>query len=257
MKRLGVFLYGSVCYLIFFATFLYAIGFLNNILVPKSMDSGEPGPFGTALLVNAALLGLFAIQHSVMARPGFKKWWTRFVPQSMERSTYVLLSCVALGLLFWFWQPMQGVIWNVQGEIGRAILYGVYALGLVTVFISTCLINHFDLFGLRQVWHHLRGKDCPPLEVKSPGLYKLVRHPVYVGWLLTFWGAPMMSVAHLVFAVGTTLYILVAIQLEERDLVAEHGEAYESYRRGTPMLVPMPMPKLSGFARGNVSRAAG
>jgi methanethiol S-methyltransferase len=237
MKRLSILLYGILSYAAFFAVFLYAIGFVGNILVPKSIDSAPTVPFLTALLVNLGLLGLFAVQHSVMARPAFKRWLTRIVPVPAERSTYVLASSLAMIALFAFWQPMGGVIWDVASPAGQAVLYTLFAFGWALVFVSTCLINHFDLFGLRQVWLEFRGRPYTPLAFRTPGPYRLVRHPLYVGWLFAFWATPTMTAAHLVFAVMTTAYILVAIQLEERDLMDFHPE-YAEYRRQVPMLVP-------------------
>lgn len=238
MARLAAFLYGLVCYAIFFATFLYACGFVGNFVVPHSIDSASVIFWGNALLVDAALLGIFGIQHSVMARPGFKKWWTQFVPKPIERSTYVLFSSLCLIALFYFWQPIGGTIWQVTNSTGVAILYALFALGWLLVLVTTFLINHFDLFGLRQVWLYLRGKEYTQLQFKTPGLYKVVRHPLYVGWLLAFWFTPTMTVTHLVFALITTIYILVAIQFEERDLIDMHGKEYTDYRRQVPMLVP-------------------
>jgi protein-S-isoprenylcysteine O-methyltransferase Ste14 len=238
LGRAAAFLYGVLCYVAFFATFLYAIGFIGNFGVPKSIDSGPQLPFIQALVINLALLGLFAVQHSLMARPGFKAAWTRIVPSVVERSTYVLFSSLALILLFWLWQPMGGVIWSVGNPTGRLILQALYVFGVLTILIATFLINHFDLFGLRQVWVHLRGRAYTPLAFRTPGPYNYVRHPLYVGWLLMFWSAPVMTAAHLVFAIATTIYILVAIQLEERDLVDLHPE-YAEYRRRVPMLVPI------------------
>lgn len=238
MKKILVFTYGVICYAIFFGTFLYAAGFMGNIFVPKSIDSGATVPLGAALVINAALLGLFAVQHSVMARQGFKKLLTKIIPAAAERSTYVLLSSVCLILLFAYWQPMGGVIWDVQDATGRAILYALFTFGWLLVLVTTFLINHFDLFGLRQVWLYLRGKEYRPLGFVTPGPYKHVRHPLYVGWLFAFWATPVMTVAHLVFALATTAYILLAIRLEERDLMEIHGEAYKTYRRQVPMLIP-------------------
>jgi protein-S-isoprenylcysteine O-methyltransferase Ste14 len=237
MKRWLIFLYGVVSYAIFFGTFLYAIGFVGNLFVPKSIDSVREAPLGVALLINAGLLGLFAIQHSVMARPAFKRWWTRIIPQEAERSTYTLLSSVALIVLFAFWEPIGGVVWSVQSPLGQGAIYAAYAFGWGLVLVSTFLINHFDLFGLRQVWLQLRRQPYKPLPFKTPVLYRYVRHPLYVGWFFAFWATPTMTVAHLVFAIATTAYILIAIQLEERDLLAEHPQ-YAQYRKRVPMLVP-------------------
>jgi protein-S-isoprenylcysteine O-methyltransferase Ste14 len=236
-SRISAFVYGVVCYLAFFATFLYAIGFIGNIGVPKSIDSGPHQSFTYALAVNAALLGVFAIQHSLMARQWFKRAWTRIVPSAVERSTYVLFSSLALLLLFWKWEPMGRVVWTVESDAGQMLLYTLYAAGWLTILVSTFLINHFDLFGLRQVWLYLRGIPHTPLRFRTPGLYRIVRHPLYVGWLLVFWSAPLMTVAHLVFAIATTAYILIAIQLEERDLGRSHPE-YAEYRSRVPMLLP-------------------
>jgi protein-S-isoprenylcysteine O-methyltransferase Ste14 len=237
-KRIAAFLYGVFCYVVFLASFLYAVGFLGNFLVPKAIDSGPQVPFLRALAINVGLLGLFAVQHSVMARPWFKRAWTRVVPTVVERSTYVLFSSVALILLFWLWQPMGGVVWSVETLTAWAAIMGVYAVGWLTVLVATFLINHFDLFGLRQVWLNLIGRPYVALEFRTPGLYRYVRHPLYVGWLMVFWAAPVMTVAHLVFAVATTAYILIAIQFEERDLVRAHGE-YAEYKRRVPMIVPI------------------
>jgi protein-S-isoprenylcysteine O-methyltransferase Ste14 len=237
MKRWLIFIYGAASYAVFFGTFLYAIGFVGNLWVPKSIDSVRESPVGAALLINAALLGLFAAQHSVMARPAFKRWWTRIIPQTAERSTYTLLSSVALIALFAFWEPMGGLVWSVESPVGQALLYGGFAFGWLLVLVSTFLINHFDLFGLRQVWLQLLRRPYRPLPFKTPVLYRYVRHPLYVGWFFAFWATPTMTVAHLVFAIATTAYILIAIQLEERDLLAEHPE-YAQYRKRVPMLVP-------------------
>jgi protein-S-isoprenylcysteine O-methyltransferase Ste14 len=237
MKRALAFAYGTACYTVFLGSFLYGIGFLGNFLVPKSIDSAAQSPLWQALLVNTLLLGVFAVQHSVMARPGFKRWWTRIVPQPVERSTYVLFSSAALFLLYWLWEPLGGVVWDVQHPVGRALLYGLFAAGWLTVLVTTFLINHFDLFGMRQVWLYLRGREYTPLGFMTPGPYKWVRHPLYVGWLTAFWATPTMTGAHLVFALGTAAYILVAIRFEERDLT-EALPQYAEYRRRVPMLVP-------------------
>jgi protein-S-isoprenylcysteine O-methyltransferase Ste14 len=238
MKRIAAFTYGVACYGAFFATFLYAIGFLGNFGVPKSIDSGPDGSILSALAIDGALLAIFALQHSVMARPWFKKAWTQIVPEPVERSTYVLFSSLALMLVFWLWEPMGGVIWNVQGGVTETVIYGLYALGLTIILASSFLINHFDLFGLRQVYLYLMGRPYTYLEFKTPFFYRYVRHPLYVGWLFTFWSAPVMTVAHFFFAVMTTAYILIAIRFEEADLVAVHGEKYRLYREQVPMLIP-------------------
>lgn len=237
-KRILFFAYGSLSYLIFFATFLYAVCFIGNFGVPRTLDGAASGPIGLSFAIDAGLLTLFAAQHSIMARKWFKDWWTRIVPQPIERSTYVLFSSLALILLFWQWRPLGGVIWSVENPIGVAVLRGLFAFGWGLVLLSTFLIDHFDLFGLRQVWFYLRGRADKSMRFVTPGPYRLVRHPLYVGWLFAFWMTPVMTLAHLLFSVATTAYILLAIRFEERDLVREHGEAYEAYRRSVPMLVP-------------------
>jgi protein-S-isoprenylcysteine O-methyltransferase Ste14 len=238
-KRITIFAYGLVSYAVFFGSFLYAIGFIGGFGVPTTLDGEPVVALGQALLINTLLLGAFAVQHSVMARPAFKRWWTRIVPEEAERSTYVLLSSLLLGAMFVFWQPMGGSVWSVQGPIAQGVLYGVFALGWLTVLVATFLINHFDLFGLRQVWLQLVGRPYTQLSFGIPWLYRYVRHPLYVGWFMVFWATPHMTAAHLLFAVATTAYILIAIRLEERDLLAIHPE-YAEYQRRVPMLIPQP-----------------
>ena len=250
MKRIVAFLYGVGCYGVFFATLLYAIGFLGNVWVPKSIDSGPDGSVAAALAVNAALLGAFAVQHSIMARRWFKRAWTRVVPPPVERSTYVLFSSLALLLLFWQWRPIGGVVWDAGAGPLAWLLTGGFAAGLLIVLVSTFMINHFDLFGLRQVYLYLLGREYTQIPFRTPFFYRYVRHPLYVGWLLSFWCAPVMTAAHLFFAVMTTAYILVAIRFEEKDLVAHYGRTYVQYREQVPMLVPSarPLPDSTGAA---------
>ena len=252
MGKAIVLVFGLVSYLVFFGTFLYAIGFVGNVLVPKSIDSGIEGTWSSALLVNLVLLTIFAVQHSVMARPEFKSAWTKIVPKSIERSVFVLFASSALILLFWHWQPMTGIVWNVDNAIGRIVLFGVFAFGWLTVLLSTFMINHFDLFGVRQVYYHSRGVDAPDLGFQTRAFYKLIRHPIMLGFIIAFWATPTMTVGHLLFAAVTTAYILVAIQLEERDLVNSHGETYKAYKREVGMLVP----KVSQSSSADPSRVA-
>lgn len=235
--RLGVLAYGLFAYATFLLVFAYYIGFVGNFLTPTRLDGPRTGSLGTALAVNVALLLLFAVQHSVMARPWFKAWWTQYVPAVLERSTYVICSSVAVYALFRWWQPLGGEVWTLEHPIARGAVFAVYGLGLLIVFVSTLCLNHFDLFGLRQVWQFARGRSSARLPFQTPGPYRLVRHPLYVGWILSFWATPTMSAAHLLFAAVTTLYILAAIRWEERDLIDVHPE-YAEHRRRVPMLVP-------------------
>jgi methanethiol S-methyltransferase len=255
MGGLVAFLYGVVAYLFFLASFLYAIGFVGNIVVPLSIDSGEPGPVAVALIINALLLGLFAVQHSVMARAGFKRWWTRIVPASVERSTYVLLASLVLLLLYWQWRPIPGVVWAVENPVAATALRAIFWLGWGIALLSSFLINHFELSGLSQVLARLRGRELPPPVFKAPTLYRGVRHPLYLGFLLAFWATPVMTVGHLLFAAVMTAYILIGIQLEERDLIRSFGEGYRRYRKEVPMLVPLPKRRKPAEHRASPERA--
>ena len=238
MSRLLALLYGTLCYAMFLVVFLYAIGFVMGIGVPKHIDSGATGDFASALSIDLALLGLFAVQHSGMARQGFKRWWTRIVPTPIERSTYVLLSSLVLALLFWQWRPLPLMFWDVQNPSARWALYALGALGWLLVLSSTFVINHFDLFGLRQVWLHARDRVYPETPFVVRAFYRIVRHPLYLGFMIAFWATPTMSLGHLLFAIATTGYILIAIQLEERDLITTFGDSYRDYRKRVPMLLP-------------------
>jgi methanethiol S-methyltransferase len=238
MTRFFIFAYGVIAYAIFFVTFAYAAGFVTNLVVPKTVDSGPPGPLADALMVNILLLSLFAIQHSGMARKTFKSWITRFLPQSMERSTYVLAASLTLILMFWQWRPIPDVVWRVPHPELAVAVQVLSLLGIVIVLVATFLINHFELFGLHQVFNNLMGRKMPEVRFKTPGLYKQVRHPIYLGFIIAFWAAPVMTVGHLLFAVVTTAYIMIGIFLEERDLIAQFGDDYRRYRQRVSMLVP-------------------
>ena len=249
MKRYLTIGYGGAAYALFLVVFLYLVGFVGGFLVPRTVDHGIAAPIGQAIVINTALVALFGVQHSVMARPGFKRWWTRFVPAAIERSTYVWLSNAVLLLLYWQWRTLPAVIWHVHLPAGRLVVWVLFWLGWGTALTSTFLINHFDLFGLRQVYLAAREKPYTNLDFRTRSLYRLVRHPLMLGFLIAFWSAPTMTAGHLLFAVGMTSYILVAVQIEERDLVAELGDQYRDYRRDVPMLLPRP--------RGRAPKAAG
>jgi protein-S-isoprenylcysteine O-methyltransferase Ste14 len=238
VTRILYFAYGCFAYILFLSTFLYAIAFVGGFAVPTQLDGAATAPLGMALAVDTLLLGVFALQHSVMARPWFKRWWTQVVPWAIERSTYVLFASLALDLLFWQWRPLGGTVWSVQQPIGRAFVWMIFGYGWLQVLVITFLINHFDLFGLRQVWLHLVGRQYTRVDFATPAPYRFVRHPLYLGFVMAFWAAPTMTLAHLLFAVATTAYIIVAIQFEEHDLAHEHGTAYQEYRRRVPMLFP-------------------
>jgi protein-S-isoprenylcysteine O-methyltransferase Ste14 len=232
-------LYGAASYVLFLASFLYAIGFMANAWVPKGINDGVAGDTGTAVVVNLLLLSLFAVQHSIMARPGFKAKWTKIVAPSVERSTFVLLTSLILFLIFWKWQPITGNVWHVESQAGSMVLWAVFALGWLIVLVSTFLINHFDLFGLRQVWLRFRNQEYTGLRFTEWSLYKYVRHPILLGFIIAFWATPHMTWGHLLFAAVTTAYMLVAIQFEEHDLVSEHGDRYLEYRKRVPMILPL------------------
>jgi protein-S-isoprenylcysteine O-methyltransferase Ste14 len=243
MSRLIALLYGIACYLVFLATFLYAIVFVAGF-GPKHIDSGEAAPIASALAIDLALLGLFAVQHSGMARPAFKRWWTQFVPPPIERSTFVLVSSLVLALLFWQWRPLTMPLWHVDSDVARTGLYALSALGWLLVLMGTFVINHFDLFGLNQVWLFANRRTAPSAPFVTRAFYRIVRHPLMLGFLIAFWATPTMSLGHLLFALMTTGYILIAVRfLEERDLVAQFGETYRDYQRRVPMVLPWPRPR--------------
>ena len=260
MRRWLFFIYGAACHLLFLGTFAYMAAFVGNFVVTKSIDSATDEPLARAMLIDLTLLALFGIQHSVMARPAFKRIWTRIIPEPIERSTYVLVSCGVTILLMWQWRSIDDVVWNAQHSWLRGLLWGLFAIGWLLVPLASLLINHFDLFGTRQVWLHLRGRDYQALPFRAPFFYKHVRHPLYVGWAIAFWATPTMSVGHLLFAGVLTGYMGLAALLEEHDLIAHFGDQYESYRRRVPMFVPRwnaaaSIPQASNSADSQSSRA--
>lgn len=255
MKRWMVLGYGLICYAMFLGVFVYSIGFIGNLFVPNSLDAEPKSPFGYAIVIDLLLLSAFAVQHSLMARPFFKQWLTRFIPEPAERSTYVLATNLVMIALFLAWQPLGLVVWETTHPTLMMIAYSVYFVGWAIVFIATCLVSHFDLFGLRQVWLYFRGKPYTRLKFKIPGPYKLVRHPLYVGWILVFWATPTMTAGHLFFAAVTTIYILVAIQFEERDLTNTFGVDYVNYKNEVPMLIPRMTAR--NFVESGVHRSGG
>ena len=238
MKRWIFYIYGVTCHLLFFATFAYLLGFVGNVVVPKSIDSSPTGSVATAVAIDLLLIAAFALQHSVMARPAFKRIWTRIIPQPIERSTYVLASCIVTILLMWRWQAIDVVVWDVQPPVARSLLWGLFATGWLLVPVVSLMIDHFDLFGTRQVWLFLRGRDYTDLPFRTPLLYNRIRHPLYVGWATAFWVTPTMTLGHLLFALAMTTYMAVAVWFEERDLVEHFGHRYEDYRRRVPMIWP-------------------
>uniref|UniRef100_A0A7C4QLK1 methanethiol S-methyltransferase n=1 Tax=Schlesneria paludicola TaxID=360056 RepID=A0A7C4QLK1_9PLAN len=238
MLRFVFLAYGVACHLLFLATFGYMAGFVGNLAVPKSIDAPVATPAGMALIVNLLLVAAFALQHSVMARPAFKRWWTRVVPEPIERSTYVLASCLVCWLLMVYWQPMTAVVWNVTHPLGRAVLWGLFSAGWLAVPLVSLMINHFDLFGTRQVWLHWRGRSYTPLAFRVPLFYRFVRHPLYLGWALAFWATPTMTLGHLLFAGSLTAYMGLAALIEERDLLRHFGRQYAEYQQRVPMFVP-------------------
>lgn len=238
MSRVLAILYAVIAYVMFLGTFLYAIAFVGNLGVPHSIDVGPSAPLQTALAIDVVLLGIFAVQHSLMARPFFKRWWTKFVPPHVERTTYVLFANLALILLYWQWRPVTTGIWNVTG-VGATLLWVVFCAGWLTVLLSTFMISHFELFGLTQVWLNYKQQTAPSPQFRTPLFYGFVRHPIYLGFILAFWAAPKMTMGHLLFSLATTIYILIAIQLEEHDLIGVFGDAYRNYRRRISMLIPL------------------
>lgn len=250
MKKLTIFLYGVAAYFLFFGVFVYAIFWVGNILVPNSIDAAPMGPLGEALMIDVLLVALFGLQHSIMARKSFKRMITKIIPDACERSTYVLMSSIMLGCMVFFWQPLGGEIWHVESQAGQIALYALFGLGWSILFLASFLINHFELFGLQQVWHELRNKAAKGVQFKMPFLYKMVRHPIYLGWIIGVWATPIMTVTHLAFAILTTTYIFIGVYFEERDLVKELGMDYVDYKRQVPMIIP-------GFGKGKRLAAEG
>jgi protein-S-isoprenylcysteine O-methyltransferase Ste14 len=248
MSRILMFVYGLLTYALFGATFLYAIGFVTGLFVPKTLASGEAAPLGEALLVNVLMLGVFAIQHTIMARPEFKERWTKIVPRPIERSTFVLATCAILLVTFWQWRPLPAIVWEVQSPVLAGVITGISLLGFGIVFWATCLIDHFDLFGMRQVTLHLMKREYSGPKFMERSLYKLVRHPLMLGFLIAFWATPTMTQGHLLFAAVTTAYILIGVKVEERDLVRHLGDDYIEYRRRTPSIIPLPFLKKGAVA---------
>ncbi|MGK7921161.1 MAG: methanethiol S-methyltransferase [Trichodesmium sp.] len=245
MSRILAFIYGLTCYIIFFITFIYAIGFIGNLIVPKTLDSDLNASLIESILIDVLLIAVFAIQHSLMARQSFKEWWKKIIPNSIERSTYVLMSSLALLLLFGQWHGLGGIIWNIQNPIISNIIYGIFALGWLIALLSTFMINHFDLFGLRQVYLYLRGQEYKYLGFRTPGFYKYVRHPIMLGFVIAFWATPIMTISHLIFALALTIYMLVGIKLEEADMISIYGNLYQEYQAQVSMLIPLPKQKLN------------
>lgn len=257
MKKLLAVVYGVLAYFFFFGTFLYAIGFVGNVGVPKSIDTGVKSSLGVAVLIDAALLSLFALQHSIMARRGFKQQWTKVVSWYVERSTFVVAASAVLALLLWQWRPIPGRLWDVRGTTLGTVLQGTFWIGWGILLVSTFLINHFELFGLAQVWAYFRGQEFHRPDFKTPTLYRMVRHPIYLGFVIAFWSAPVMTMGHLLFSVATTGYIVVGIYFEERDLVHAYGEAYRNYRLHVPMLIPFLKLSKGDKGKGESARAEG
>ncbi|NBC16669.1 MAG: isoprenylcysteine carboxylmethyltransferase family protein [Bacteroidetes bacterium] len=256
MKRALILLYSGACYLLFLGTFLYLLGFLLNVGVPTSIDTGPRGPISKTLLIDVLLLVLFGVQHSVMARQSFKAWWTRIVPPAIERSTYVLASCLVLIALFWCWHPLPTPVWTITHPAGQVAMWSLFGLGVATVLVATFLINHFELFGLEQAWRRTHDETFEPPAFQTPLLYRIVRHPMQLGAVIVFWATPSMTVGHLLFALGMTGYVFIGLYFEERDLVDTFGAEYEAYQERVPMLVPLPVRGTAEAAAPSEQRTA-